>query len=123
MPLKIVLLLATWYNVSCLCARWGSAVFAYFSLTTCGVRQGGVLSPVLFSIYIDSIIQRLRMFGYGCVIGGEFSGYIMYADDLVLVSRSVCVLQKMFDICVVELNCIGLSFNFKNSCLLLFGPR
>jgi len=74
--------------------RWGSAVSAYFSLT-CGVRQGGVLSPVLFSIYVDSIMERLRMSGYDCVIGGEFFGCIMYADDLVLVSHSVCVLQKM----------------------------
>jgi len=40
------------------------------------------------------------MSGYGCVIGGEFFGCIMYADDLVLVSHSVCVLQKIIDICV-----------------------
>jgi len=64
------------------------------------------------------------MTGYGCVIGGEFLGYIMYADDLVLVSHSVCVLQKMIGICVDELNCIGLTFNVKKSCLLRFiGPR
>jgi len=43
--------------------------------------------------------------------------------DLVLVSHSVCVLQKMIDICVDALNCIGLSFNVKKSCLLRFGPR
>jgi len=53
------------------------------------------------------------MSGYGCVIGCEFYGCIKYADDLVFVSHSVCVLQKMIDICVDELNCIGLSFNVK----------
>jgi len=47
----------------------------------------------------------------------------MYADDLVLVSHNVCVLQMMIEICVNELNCIGLSFNVKKSCLLRFGPR
>jgi len=46
------------------------------------------------------------MSGYGCLIGDEFLGCIMYADDLVLVSHIVCVLQKMIDICVDELNCI-----------------
>jgi len=44
----------------------------------------------------------------------------MYADDLVLVSHIVCVRQKVIDICVDELNCIGLSFNVKKSCLLRF---
>jgi len=34
-------------------------------------------------------------------------------DDLVLVSHSACLLQKMIDICVDELNCICLSFNVK----------
>jgi len=114
MPLNIVRLLATWYNGSCVCVGWGSAVSAYFSLT-CGVRQGGVLSPVLFSIYVDRIIEHLRMSGYGYVIGGEFFRCIMCADDLVLVSHSFCVLQMMIDICVDELNCIGLSFNVKKS--------
>jgi len=102
------------------CVRWGSAVFAYFRLT-CGVRQLGELSPVLSRTYIDSIIQRLRMSGYGCVIVGDFFGFIMYADYLV--SRSVCELLKMIYICVDELNCIGLSFNVKKGCLLRFGPR
>jgi len=63
------------------------------------------------------------MSGYGCVIGGEFFESIMYADDLVLVSHCVCVLQNMIDICVDELNYIGLSFNVKKSCFLRFGPR
>jgi len=63
------------------------------------------------------------MSGYGCVIGGEFYGCIIYADDPVLVSHIVCVLQKMIDVCVDELNCIGLSFNVKKSCFLRFGPR
>jgi len=31
----------------------------------CGVRQGGVLSPYLFSIYIDDLITDLRQSGYG----------------------------------------------------------
>jgi len=120
--MPIVRLLATWYNGSCVYVRWGSAVSAYFSLT-CGVRQGGVLSPVLFTISVESIIERLQMSGYGCVIGGEFFGCIIYVYDFVLISHSGCVLQKMIDICVDELNCIGLSFNVKKNCLLRFGPR
>jgi len=95
---------------------WSSSKGAYY-----------LLSPVLFSIYIDSIIERLRMSGYGCLIGGEFFGCIMYAEckwsRISISYYSVCVLQKMIDICVDELNCIGLSFNAKKSCLLRFEPR
>jgi len=63
------------------------------------------------------------MSGYCCVFGGKFFDCIMYADDLVLISHSVCVLQKTIDICIDALNCIGLSFYVKKSCLLRFGPR
>ena len=33
------------------------------------VRQGGVLSPILFSAYIDDVICALRKSGYGVYIG------------------------------------------------------
>jgi hypothetical protein len=112
LPSRIVQLLATWYSGSCACVKWGSSLSQFFNITS-GVRQGGVLSPILFSIYVDSIIQRLRLSGYGCVIGTEFFGCIMYADDLVLITHSICILQKMIDICADELDCLGLTFNVK----------
>jgi len=55
---------------------------------TCGVHQGGILSPILFSIYIDDIIQKVRQYGYGIYIGTQFVGSILYADDIALVSCS-----------------------------------
>ena len=54
-----------------------------------GVRQGGVLSPVLFVIYVIDIIISLRQQGLGCCIGDKFLGCLMYADVLVLLSSSL----------------------------------
>jgi len=58
------------------------------------VRQG-VLSPILFSVYIDDIICVLRNSGYGVYIGCVFIGCILYADDIILLSASCHGIQKL----------------------------
>ena len=67
-----------------------------------GVRQGGSISPVLFSVYVNSVIEILSKCNLGCSIGLTYLGVIMYADDLLLISGSVSNLQKMIDKCLSE---------------------
>ena len=38
------------------------------------VKQGGVLSPLLFAIYTDSLLKILKESGVGCHMGGHFTG-------------------------------------------------
>ena len=64
-----------------------------------GVRQSGVLSPLLFSVYVDDLIRELRLSGYGAYVGNLFVGTIFYADDICLMSGSCFGLQKLLDIC------------------------
>ena len=66
---------------------------------TCGVRQGGILSPSLFNLYVDELIDLLRMSGSGCFVNTTFVGCIMHADDLLLLSPSLQGMQSMLDIC------------------------
>ena len=54
-----------------------------------GVKQGGVLSPLLFAIYTDSLLKRLEDSGVGCHMGGHFTGTLAYADDITLLSPSM----------------------------------
>jgi hypothetical protein len=59
-----------------------------------GVNQGGVLSPVLFCIYIDRLLIQLAHAGVGCYIGSHFVGALAYADDIVLVAPKPSDLRK-----------------------------
>ena len=41
------------------CVKWDSFVSDFFDLR-CGVRQGGVLSPYLFAVYIDNVFEYVN---------------------------------------------------------------
>ena len=64
-----------------------------------GVRQGGILSPILFTVYIDELLQRLSKLGVGCHWRGLFAGCLCYADDLALLAPSAHALRRMLQIC------------------------
>ena len=64
-----------------------------------GVRQGAILSPSLFCVYLDSLLCMLRDSGVGCHIGGEFIGAFGYADDVLLLAPSRQALQILLTIC------------------------
>ena len=64
-----------------------------------GVRQGAILSPSLFCVYLDTLLSQLRDAGIGCHIGGKFLGAFGYADDITLLSPSREGLQRMLNIC------------------------
>ena len=78
--------------------KWNSKFSLGFSVKN-GVRQGAVSSPILFSIYIDELIKKLRMSGLGCRFDGHYYGVVVYADDLLLLSASRSGLQGMVSIC------------------------
>ena len=86
-----------------------------------GVRQAGVLSSQLFSVYVNDIIVNLR--SKGCSLYGHSLSALMYADDLILLSPSLTELQMMVDICCIELRSIDLMPNRAKSTYLKVGHR
>ena len=62
-----------------------------------GTRQGSVLSPAIFAVYLDGLYEQLRKLGVGCHIGGWWYGATCFADDLVLLaparSAAACSLE------------------------------
>ena len=119
-PLCYVNLLIYWYSNMSNCCKWNDGVSDVFSVPS-GVKQGGILSPRLFTMYIDDILKRLRKRGVGCHHLGIFIGAILFADDLCLIAPSRRAMQIMLDICSEFCSEFGLTFNPKKSKSLYFG--
>ena len=102
-----------------LCVRWGSALSDSFFITN-GVRQGGILSPLLFNVYMDALSSSLSNTPIGCSIGGVMVNHIMYADDLVIISPSAKGLQRLLDICADYGQSHDILFNYgKTVCMYM----
>ena len=61
-------LLYTMYSRFAMHVQRNSAQSTPFSLNN-GVKQGVVLSPIVFSISIESLLQKLKDSGLGCHVG------------------------------------------------------
>ena len=121
-PKSLLTLLINWYSSSQSRVRWLNA-YSYSYFPTVGVRQGGVLSPLLFAVYVNDLLLNLQSSRLGCVINGMSVNSFMYADDLILLSLSVIDLQKMIDFCSFELGRIKLNINSSKSVCLRIGKR
>ena len=77
-----------------------------------GVRQGSVLLPVLFAIYIDDVCTCSKFYRHSYVI--------LYADDILLLAPSVTILDTS---CELELTYLDMAVNSKKSCCLRVEPR
>ena len=53
-----------------------------------GVRQGCVLSPLLFSIYTEELAARVRDSGLGIRVKDDRLGILLYADDVVILAEN-----------------------------------
>ena len=103
----VMFLSVSWYNKCIVIVRWGGSVSRSFSVKA-GVRQGGVLSPYLFAVYIDDLIGVLEHSGHGCTVHGTYLGCIVYADDIFLISHSV-----LCSLCLISAQVKSLKLHLK----------
>ena len=77
--------------------KWNN-IFSNMFLLTNGVRQGGVISAILYCFYGNQLFHELRRRGYGCCVNGFYHGIFGYSDDNLLLAPSEYALQKMLEI-------------------------
>jgi len=99
--------------------RWNDCLSEMFDMRN-GVRQGAVLSPGLFTLYIDGLFCRLQQSGIGCHVGGSFAGAFGYADDIVLLAPSLDALCYMITICETYAKEYHILFNPSKSKLMCY---
>ena len=119
-PLCFLLVIVFWYSLMNYECRWGQSCSDSFSVK-CGSKQGGILSPDFFSVYINDLIKILRMMSIGCHILKYFIASILFADDMTLLAPTRNSMQQLLDVCADYCVKFCLKFNVNKTKMLVFG--
>ena len=119
LPSPITRFLLSWYRTQKMRVWWESSYSDAFNVSN-GVRQGSVLSPALFAVYLDGLLNELHDSSVGCYWGCKFAGTFCYADDIVLLAPCASAMRYMLNICNTYACSHGLEFNANKSQLICF---
>jgi hypothetical protein len=85
-----------------------------------GVKQGCLLSPTLFGIYIDKLEDCLEVVGcVGPTLASIVIILLLYADDIVLMERNIYALNKKLRILKDLCSSIGITVNIDKTMVMI----
>ena len=119
-PLCFLLLIMFWYLNMEYDVKWANARSNSFRVL-CGTKQGGILSPDFFAVYINDLIVILKKMGVGCHMLHFFIACLLFADDMSLVAPTREALQQMINVCADYCLRYCLKFNIAKTKVLVFG--
>ena len=97
-PVSCIRLLLIMYKEQVANIRWNSSLSQSFPISN-GVKQGAVLSAILFCVYVNDLYKLLRKRRSGCWINGHYMGILGYSDDILLLAPTVDSLKDMVKSC------------------------
>ena len=121
-PILIVRILLFWYQMQQVCIKWGKSLSQYFTICN-GVRQGGILSPRLFALYVNQLTNRLIACKAGCYFNDMCINHVLYADDICLFAPSASAMQSLLDVCYEYGTDNDILFNPIKSVCAVFKPK
>ena len=78
--------------------KWECKESEFFDvLSSC--PEGSILGPKFFRIVMNKLLLDLEHSGLGCCISRCFAGSLAYADDIILMSSTVCHIRLMLHLC------------------------
>ena len=112
---------ALYNDVKCT-VRVNSELSDYFNVN-CGLKQGCVVSPLAFNLYINDLITEINNMGLGVNVSGKKVSMLLYADDIVLLSNTAGDLQKLLTALGQWCERWGLLVNPSKTKIMQFRPK
>ena len=121
-PLCVLNTFINWYGKWYANFRWAGVFSQQFGVRS-GVREGNIILPLIFSLYINDLVSLLKSEGYDCYLGNVYVGCLLFADDIMLLSASMRQLQCMFNVCYQYCFKWNLKFNVKKSTVMVISKH
>ena len=116
-PPYLITILHYWYSHQIM--ENGEKTISTLFPVTNGVGQGGILSPILFNLYMNGLSRELEECKTGCMVGNHLINHLIYADDLILMSSYSAGLQQLLRVCTKYVMLYDIKFNPKKSVIMI----
>jgi hypothetical protein len=116
---KILNVIKNMYEKVQSCVVINNRPSSWFSIDV-GLRQGCVLSPLLFLIFINDLLRELKESGMGVTASGIQVSNLAFADDIALLANTKEDLQAMLQIAERYARKWKFTFNTKKCKVMVF---
>jgi hypothetical protein len=121
-PPHVIRVLLNMYTGQQVKILW-NGVYSHAFPASNGVKQGAIISPILFCVYLDTLLLELKRAGIGCHIGQLFAAALAYADDVILLAPTARAMRAMLAICDRFATEFNVTFNAnKSKCITFMAP-
>ena len=116
---KVWRIIRNMYSKVQACVQVNDKLSDFFDILV-GLKQGCLLSPLLFNIFIDGLIEEIKRVGKGVKCGGITIGCLLFADDIALVAESRADLEVLMEVVWEYSRKWMFHFNLDKSAVVIF---